>query len=136
MNYKIVYSIICNDNKTITCEYNYEKDSVDIIIKNLKEIMVLDVNDIILLKNEFSKKLNVFMDKKKLQIFFQKYFFILNKLKILGKVCKRFDKIMNENNIKKLENNDIIEKIKDFQIKKIIINNINNNANKKQYLIK
>lgn len=131
MNYNIVYSIIFNDNKTITCEYNYEKDSVDIIIKNLKEIMILDVNDIILLKNEFSKKLNIFMDKKKLQIFFQKYFFILNKLKILGKACKKFDKIINEKNVKKIENNDIIEKIKDFQTKKNIINNINNDANKK-----
>ena len=138
MNYKIVYSIICNDNKTITCEYNYEKDSVDIIIKNLKEIMTLDVNDIILLKNEFSKKLSILMDKKKLEIFFQKYFFILNKLKILGKVCKRFDKVMNEKYLKKIENNDIIEKIKDFQSKKNIINNININtgANKTQYLIK
>ena len=74
MNYKIVYSIICNDNKTITCEYNYEKDSVDIIIKNLKEIMNLDVNDIILLKNEFGKKLNVFMDKKNCKFFCKNIF--------------------------------------------------------------
>ena len=131
MNYKIIYSIICNDNKTITCEYNYEKDSVDIIIKNLKEIMNLDLNDIILLKNEFSKKLSGFMDKKKLQIFFEKYFFILNKLKILGKVCKKFDKILNEKNIKIIGEIDILEKIKDFQTKKNIINNINNNTIKK-----
>ena len=33
--------------------------------KNLKEIMNLDVNDIILLKNEFIKKLSKFMDIKK-----------------------------------------------------------------------
>ena len=96
MNYKIIYTIICNDNRIITCEYNYEKDSVEIIIKNLKEIMNLDVNDIILLKNEFSKNLSKFMEQKKLQIFFQKYYFILNKLKILGKICKKFDKIMNK----------------------------------------
>ena len=131
MNYKIVYSIICNDNKTITCEYNYEKDSVDIIIKNLKEIMNLDVNDIILLKNEFGKKLNVFMDKKKLQIFLQKYFFILDKIKMFGKVCKKFDKIINEKNVKNIDNNDIMEKIKDFKSKKNIINNINIMTNKK-----
>ena len=130
MSYKIIYSIICNDNKIITCEYNYEKDSVELIIKNLKEIMNLDVNDIILLKNEFSKKLSKFMDIKKLQIFFQKYFFILNKLKILGKICKKFDKTLNENNeknIKILKDNEIKEKIKDFQAKKNIINNININ---------
>ena len=36
--------------------------------------MNLDVNDIILLKNEFSKKLSKFMEQKKLQIFFQKYY--------------------------------------------------------------
>ena len=137
MNYKIIYTIICNDNRTITCEYNYEKDSVEIIIKNLKEIMSLDVNDIILLKNEFSKKLSKFMEQKKLQIFFQKYYFILNKLKILGKVSKKFDKIMNEKNEKNVKiidnNNEIKEKIKDFQEKKMIINsiNINNNLLKK-----
>ena len=131
MNYKIIYSIICNDNKTITCEYNYEKDSVDIIIKNLKEIMNLDLSDIILLKNEFSKKLSGFMDKKKLQIFIEKYFFILNKIKILGKVCKKFDKILNEKNIKIIGEIDILEKIKDFQAKKNIINNININTTKK-----
>ena len=137
MNYKIIYTIICNDNRTITCEYNYEKDSVEIIIKNLKEIMNLDVNDIILLKNEFSKKLSKFMEQKKLQIFFQKYYFILNKLKILGKVSKKFDKIMNEKNEKNVKiidnNNEIKEKIKDFQEKKMIINsiNINNNLLKK-----
>ena len=136
MNYKIIYSIICTDNRIITCEYNYEKDSVEIIIKNLKEIMNLDVNDIILLKNEFSKKLNKFMDKKKLQIFFQKYFFILNKLKILGKICKKFDKTLNEKNEKNLkimEENEIKRKIEDFQAKKNIIYNINiNNASLKQ----
>jgi len=38
INYNIIYTIKCNDNKTITCEYNYEKDSVDIIIKNLDKI--------------------------------------------------------------------------------------------------
>ena len=137
MNYKIIYTIICNDNRTITCEYNYEKDSVEIIIKNLEEIMNLDVNDIILLKNEFSKKLSKFMEQKKLQIFFQKYYFILNKLKILGKISKKFDKIMNEKNEKNVKimvnNNEIKEKIKDFQEKKMIINsiNINNNLLKK-----
>ena len=36
--------------------------------------MNLDLSDIILLKNEFSKKLSGFMDKKKLQIFIEKYF--------------------------------------------------------------
>ena len=132
MNYKIIYTIICNDNRIITCEYNYEKDSVEIIIKNLKEIMNLDVNDIILLKNEFSKNLSKFMEQKKLQIFFQKYYFILNKLKILGKICKKFDKIMNEKNEKNVkikDYNEIIAKIKDFQEKKMIINNININNN-------
>ena len=131
INYKIIYSIVCTDNRIITCEYNYEKDSVEIIIKNLKEIMNLDVNDIILLKSEFSKKLNRFIDKKKLQIFFEKYFFILNKLKIFGKICKKFDKIMNVNNAKILDNNEIKEKIKDFQAKKNIINSINNTSVKK-----
>ena len=134
MNYKIIYSIVCNDNRVITCEYNYEKDSVEIIIKNLKEIMHLDVNDIILLKNEFSNNLSKYMEKKKLQIFFEKYYFILNKLKIMGKICKKFDKIMNEKdekNKKLLENNEIKEKIKDFQEKKNNINIINNSANKK-----
>ena len=131
INYKIIYSIVCTGNRIITCEYNYEKDSVEIIIKNLKEIMNLDVNDIILLKSEFSKKLNRFIDKKKLQIFFEKYFFILNKLKIFGKICKKFDKIMNVNNAKILDNNEIKEKIKDFQAKKNIINSINNTSVKK-----
>ena len=131
INYKIIYSIVCTDNRIINCEYNYEKDSVEIIIKNLKEIMNLDVNDIILLKSEFSKKLNRFIDKKKLQIFFEKYFFILNKLKIFGKICKKFDKIMNVNNAKILDNNEIKEKIKDFQAKKNIINSINNTSVKK-----
>jgi hypothetical protein len=131
INYKIIYTIICTDNKSITCEYNYERDSVDIIIKNLKEIMNLDINDIILLKKEFNKNLNEFMDKKKIQIFFEKYFFILNKIKIMGKICKKFDKIINTKNMKNIDDKDIIEKIKDFQEKKIIINNINNNTNKK-----
>ena len=77
------------------------------------------------------------MEQKKLQIFFQKYYFILNKLKILGKVSKKFDKIMNEKNEKNVKiidnNNEIKEKIKDFQEKKMIINsiNINNNLLKK-----
>ena len=131
MNYKIIYSIICKDNKTITCEYNYEKDSVDIIIKNLKEIMSLDINDIILLKNEFSKKLSKFVDKKKLKIFIEKYYFILNKLKIMGKIGKKFDKIINEKNNKIMDNEEIKEKIKEFQEKKNIITNINNISNKK-----
>ena len=96
--------------------------------------MHLDVNDIILLKNEFSNNLSKYMEKKKLQIFFEKYYFILNKLKIMGKICKKFDKIMNEKdekNKKLLENNEIKEKIKDFQEKKNNINIINNSANKK-----
>ena len=37
----------------------------------------------------------------------------------------------DEKNKKILENNEIKEKIKDFQAKKNIINNINNIANKK-----
>ena len=135
INYNIIYTIILNNNKNITCEYNYEKDSVDIIIKNLKEIMNLDMNDIILLKNEFSKKLSGFMNKKKLQIFFEKYDMILNRCKILGKICKKFDKILNEKNIKDLKdinnNNAIIEKIKDFQNKKNAINYLNNITSKK-----
>ena len=135
INYNIIYTIILNNNKNITCEYNYEKDSVDIIIKNLKEIMNLDMNDIILLKNEFSKKLSGFMNKKKLQIFFEKYDMILNRCKILGKICKKFDKILNEKNIKDLKdinnNNAIIEKIKDFQSKKNAINYLNNITSKK-----
>ena len=96
--------------------------------------MNLDINDIILLKKEFNKNLNEFMDKKKIQIFFEKYFFILNKIKIMGKICKKFDKIINTKNMKNIDDKDIIEKIKDFQEKKIIINNINKNKNKKQYI--
>ena len=127
INYNIIYTIKCIDNKNITCEYNYEKDSADIIINNLKEIMNIDANDIILLKNEFGKKLHGFIDKKKLQIFFNKYFMIMNKFKILGSLCKKFDRIVNEKNIEHYQlNNDILEKIKDYQIKKIFINNINN----------
>ena len=133
INYNIIYTIKCNDNKTITSEYNYEKDSVEIIIKNLKEIMNIDANDIILLKNEFGKKIHEFVDKKKLQIFFNKYYLILNKFKLLGNMCKKFDKILNEKNIKNNNNigynklNNLIEKIKDYQMKKANINNINNN---------
>ena len=132
INYNIVYTINCNDNKSITCEYNYEKDTVDLIIKNLKEIMNIDANDIILLKNEFGKKINGFMDKKKLRIFFNKYYLILNKFKIMRNLFKKFDKIINEKNIKNNDNsinnnkiNDILEKIKDYQMKKNAINNIN-----------
>ena len=132
INYNIVYTINCNDNKSITCEYNYEKDTVDLIIKNLKEIMNIDANDIILLKNEFGKKINGFMDKKKLRIFFNKYYLILNKFKIMGNLFRKFDKIINEKNLKNNNNsinnnkiNDILEKIKDYQMKKNAINNIN-----------
>ena len=131
INYNIVYTINCNDNKSITCEYNYEKDTVDLIIKNLKEIMSIDANDIILLKNEFGKKINGYMDKKKLRIFFNKYYLILNKFKIMGNLFKKFDKIINEKNLKNnISNNKlnaILEKIKDYQMKKNAINNINNN---------
>ena len=76
------------------------------------------------------------MDKKKLQIFLQKYFFILDIINMFGKVCKKFDKIINEKNVKNIDNNDIMEKIKDFKSKKNIINNINIMTNKKQQLIK
>jgi hypothetical protein len=85
------------------------------------------------------------MDKKKLQIFFNKYYLILNKFKMMGNLCKKFDKIINgknivynknciiENNIEK-ENNkkliSILEKIKDYQMKKNVITNINNNNKK------
>ena len=133
INYNIVYTINCNDNKSITCEYNYEKDTVDLVIKYLKEIMNIDANDIILLKNEFGKKINGFMDKKKLRIFFNKYYLILNKFKIMGNLFKKFDKIINEKNFKNNENinndklNNILEKIKDYQMKKNTINSINNN---------
>jgi hypothetical protein len=132
INYNIIYTIKFFDDKTITCEYNYEKDSVELIINNLKEIMNLEANDIILLKNEFGKKLHEFMDKKKLKIFFNKYYLILNKFKLLGNVCKKFDKIISDKNIKKFngleENklNDLMEKIKDYKMKKVIVNNINN----------
>jgi hypothetical protein len=72
------------------------------------------------------------MDKKKLKIFFNKYYLILNKFKLLGNVCKKFDKIISDKNIKKFngleENklNDLMEKIKDYKMKKVIVNNINN----------
>ena len=132
INYNIIYTINYYDNNKITCEYNYEKDSVDLIIKNLKEIMTIDVNDIILLKNEFGKKIHEFMDIKKLKIFYNKYYLIINKFKFLKNLYKNFDKIMNESNIKNNENdnkvNKALEKIKDYQMKKVIINNINNNC--------
>ena len=133
LNCNIIYSIKCNDNRTITCEYNYERDSIELIINNLKEIMNIDSNDIILLKNEFAKKIYGFMDKKKLQIFLQKYYIILNKFKMLGAISRKFDKIINEKNIKNDNQNnntqvlDILEKIKDFQNKKNIINSLINN---------
>ena len=50
---------------------------------------------------------------------------------MFGKVCKKFDKIINEKNVKNIDNNDIMEKIKDLNIKKNIINNINIMTNKK-----
>jgi hypothetical protein len=134
INYNIIYTITCMDNSKITCEYNYEKDSILIIMKNLKEIMNLDANDIVLLKNEFDKIIHGFIDKKKLLIFINKYYMILNRCKFLGNMCKKFDKIINEKNLKNNENNGkiagIIEKIKDYQIKRNIINNINNNTKK------
>ena len=95
--------------------------------------MNIDSNDIILLKNEFAKKIYGFMDKKKLQIFLQKYYIILNKFKMLGAISRKFDKIINEKNIKNDNQNnntqvlDILEKIKDFQNKKNIINSLINN---------
>ena len=129
INYNIVYSIRRSDNTKINCEYNYEKDSIEIIINNLKEIMNIDANDIILLKNEFSKKLHSYMDKKKMEIFSQKYDIIVNKFKMLGTICKKLDRIINDkiinNNINKF--NDLKEKIKDFQSKKSIVNMMNNN---------
>ena len=129
INYNIVYSIRCSDNTKINCEYNYERDSIEIIINNLKEIMNIDANDIILLKNEFSKKLHSYMDKKKMEIFSQKYDIIINKFKMLGTICKKFDRIINDksvnNNINKF--NDLKEKIKDFQNKKSIVIMMNNN---------
>jgi len=152
INYNIIYTIKYDDNKEITCEYNYLKDSVDLIIQNLKEIMNIEAMDIILLKNEFGKKIHEFMDIKKLKIFFNKYYMIMNKFKFLGNLCKKFDKIMDEKNLKNNENNqnnqnneindkinenngnkkfnNVIEKIKDYQNKKIVINNINNSYKK------
>jgi hypothetical protein len=128
INYNIVYSIRCNDNTKINCEYNYERDSIEIIINNLKEIMNIDANDIILLKNDFSKKLHTYMDKKKMEIFSQKYDIIINKFKMLGTICKKFDRIINDkiinNNINKFH--DLKEKIKDFQKKECIVNMMNN----------
>ena len=128
INYNIVYSIRCNDNTKINCEYNYERDSIEIIINNLKEIMNIDANDIILLKNDFSKKLHTYMDKKKMERFIQKYDIIINKFKMLGTICKKFDRIINDkiinNNIKKFH--DLNEKIKDFQKKESIVNMMNN----------
>ena len=144
INYNIIYTIKCIDNKNITCEYNYEKDTVDLIINNLKEIINIDANDIILLKNEFNKKIHGFMDKKKLQIFFNKYYLILNKFKMIGNLCKKLDKIINGKNlifnnkdinrVNDIDSNkqliSVLEKIKDYQMKKNIINNINNNCKK------
>ena len=129
INYNIIYSIKFNDDKILTCEYNYGKDTVEIIINNLKEIMNLDTNDIILLKNEFAKKVQGFIDKKRLQIFFQKYYDIINSIKILGNMCKKFDKIFNAKNINSNEFKDVLEKIKDYQTKKNIINIIDNYKN-------
>ena len=129
INYNIIYSIKFNDDKILTCEYNYGKDTVDIIINNLKEIMNLDANDIILLKNEFAKKVQGFIDKKRIQIFFQKYYTIINSIKILGNMCKKFDKIFNAKNINSKEFKDVFEKIKDYQTKKNIINIIDNCKN-------
>ena len=126
INYNIIYSIKFNDDKILTCEYNYGKDTVDIIINNLKEIMNLDANDIILLKNEFAKKVQGFIDKKRIEIFFQKYYTIINSIKILGNMCKKFDKIFNAKNINSNEFKDVFEKINDYQTKKNIINIIDN----------
>ena len=136
INYNIIYTIKFFDDKVITCEYNYEKDTVDIIIKHLKEIINLDANDIVLIKNEFGKKIQQFMDKKKLKIFFNKYYLVLNKFKLLGIICKKFDKIISDKNIKNFNHlgenklNSLMEKIKDYQMKKIIVNNINNSSKK------
>ena len=136
INYNIIYTIKFFDDKVITCEYNYEKDTVDIIIKHLKEIINLDANDIVLIKNEFGKKIQQFMDKKKLKIFFNKYYLVLNKFKLSGNLCKKFDKIISDKNIKNFNHlgenklNSLMEKIKDYQMKKIIVNNINNSSKK------
>jgi len=129
INYNIIYSIKFNDDKILTCEYNYGKDTVEIIINNLKEIINLDANDIILLKNDFAKKVQGFIDKKRLQIFFQKYYTIINNINILGNMCKKFDKIFNVKNDNSNEFKDVLEKIKDYQTKKIIINIIDNYKN-------
>ena len=128
-NYNLIYSIKFNDDKILTCEYNYGKDTVEIIINNLKAIMNLDTNDIILLKNEFAKKVQGFIDKKRLEIFFQKYYDIINNIKILGNMCKKFDKIFNVKNINSNEFKDVLEKIKDYQTRKNIINIIDNYKN-------
>jgi hypothetical protein len=51
----------------------------------------------------------------------------------MGNLFKKFDKIINEKNLKNNENinndklNNILEKIKDYQMKKNTINSINNN---------
>ena len=129
INYNIIYSIKFNDDKILTCEYNYGKDTVEIIINNLKEIMNLDANDIILLKNEFAKKIQSFIDKKRIQIFFQKYYIIINNIKILGNMCKKFDKIFNVKNFNSNEFKEVFEKINDYQTKKNIINIIDNYKN-------
>ena len=69
------------------------------------------------------------MDKKKMEIFSQKYDIIANKFKMLGTICKKFDRIINDkiinNNINKFY--DLKEKIKDFQSKKSIVIMMNNN---------
>ena len=128
-NYNIIYSINFNDDKKLTCEYNYGRDTVEIIINNLKEIMNLDANDILLLKNDFASKIQSFIDKKRIQIFYQKYYIIINNTKILGNMCKKFDKIFNIKNINNNEFKDIFEKINDFRAKSNIINNIDNYKN-------
>jgi hypothetical protein len=91
--------------------------------------MNLDANDIILLKNEFAKKIQSFIDKKRIQIFFQKYYIIINNIKILGNMCKKFDKIFNVKNFNSNEFKEVFEKINDYQTKKNIINIIDNYKN-------
>ena len=55
--------------------------------------MNIEAIDIILLKNEFGKKIHEFMDIKKLKIFFNKYYVIMNKINFLEIYAKNLIKL-------------------------------------------
>ncbi len=114
-------------NKEIIIKNDYKKDNIDIIINYLGEIIDLNLDDLLLIKNKLSDKIKKIIKEKKLKDLKEKideiirnFEFLINNEDFDSLECLINSSDFNESKLPK----DIIEKLNNYKEKKSNIENL------------